>query len=138
MQFGCPTGGGGMSIMAGAPKERQEAAFQFIRFAAKAENAAQWSLDTGYLPATKAALDTPQMRQRFTERPQFKVAVDQLPKTQAQDPVRLMVPNANKAIYGGLQKIWADNRPAQEVFTAVAAELRKSTESVRAQVEKYS
>jgi sn-glycerol 3-phosphate transport system substrate-binding protein len=137
-QFGCPTGGGGLSIMGGAPKERQEAAFQFIKFAAKPENAAQWSIDTGYLPATKAALETPQMQQRFTERPAFKVAVDQLPRTQAQDAVRLMVPNANRSIYGGLQKIYADNRPAQEVFKAVAEELRKSTESVRGQVEKYT
>lgn len=137
VQFGCPTGGGGMSMLAGIPKERQKAAFEFVRFAAKPENAAQWSIDTGYLPATKAAQATPQMQQRFTERPAFKVAVEQLPKTQAQDVVRLMVPNANKTIYAGLQKIYADNQPAQQVFSRVAEDLRKSTESVRAAVEKH-
>lgn len=136
-KFGCPTGGGGLSLLAGVPKDRKDAAFEFVKFAAQAENAAQWSIDTGYLPATKAALDTPQMKQRFTERPAFKVAVDQLPKTQAQDIVRLMVPNANKVIYGGLQKIYADNRPAQEVFTEVAAELRKSTDGVRDVISKH-
>lgn len=137
-QFGCPTGGGGLSIMAGIPKERKEAAFEFIKFAAQPENAAQWSLDTGYLPATKAAQQTPAMQARFAERPSFKIAVEQLPKTQAQDVVRLMVPNANRVIYGGLQKIYADNRPAQEVFTEVANELRKSTESVREAIEKHT
>ncbi|MGC5020316.1 ABC transporter substrate-binding protein [Micromonospora sp. DT47] len=137
VQFGCPTGGGGLSILAGIPEDRQKAAFEFVKFAAKPENAAQWSIDTGYLPATKAAQATPQMQQRFAERPAFKVAVEQLPKTQAQDVVRLMVPNANKAIYGGLQKIYADNQSAQQVFAAVAAELRKSTDSVREAVEKH-
>jgi sn-glycerol 3-phosphate transport system substrate-binding protein len=136
-QFGCPTGGGGLSILAGVPKERKEAAFEFIKWAAQAENAAQWSIDTGYMPSTKAAQQIPAMQARFAERPAFKIAVDQLPKTQAQDVVRLMVPNANRVIYEGLQKIYADNRPAQEVFTQVANELRKSTESVKASIEKH-
>ncbi|MFC6016142.1 ABC transporter substrate-binding protein [Plantactinospora solaniradicis] len=136
--FGCPTGGGGLAMLAGPPKERKEAAFEFIRFAARPENVAQWSVDTGYLPSTKAAQQTPELQKLFTERPGYKVAVDQLPKTQAQDQVRLLVPNANKAIYGGLQKIYADNQPAQQVFSAVAEELRKNAESVKDAVAKYS
>jgi sn-glycerol 3-phosphate transport system substrate-binding protein len=136
--FGCPTGGGGLAVLAGAAKERKQAAFEFIRFAAKPENSAQWSIDTGYLPAVKAAQQTPEMQKLFTERPGYKVAVDQLPRTQAQDPVRLLVPNANKSIYGGLQKIWADNQPAQQVFASVAEELRKSSESVKDAVAKHS
>jgi sn-glycerol 3-phosphate transport system substrate-binding protein len=136
--FGCPTGGGGLAVLAGPPKERKQAAFEFIRFAAKPENATQWSIDTGYLPSTKAALQTPEMQKLFTQRPGYKVAVDQLPKTHAQDQVRLLVPNANKSIYGGLQKIYADNQPAQQIFTSVAEELRKSSESVRDAVSKHS
>ena len=135
--FGCPTGGGGIAIMAGAAKERKQAAFEFIKWAAKPENATQWSLDTGYMPSTKAAQQTPEMQKRFTEQPGYKMAVDQLPRTHAQDPIRLLVPNANKTIYGGLQKIYADNRPAQEVFGAVAEELRQNLESVRDAIEKH-
>ncbi|MGW7480277.1 ABC transporter substrate-binding protein [Nonomuraea muscovyensis] len=134
--FGCPTGGGGISIMAGAAKERKQAAFQFLSFLARPENATRWSVETGYLPSTKAALETAEMKKLFADKPNFKMAVDQLPKTKAQDQVRLLVPNANRAIYGGLQKIYADNQPAAEVFAAVAAELKKGVDSVRATVEK--
>ncbi|GAA3508014.1 sn-glycerol 3-phosphate transport system substrate-binding protein [Streptosporangium album] len=134
--FGCPTGGGGISVMAGAPKERKQAAFEFLTFLAKPENAAQWTIDTGYLPATKAAAATPQMQKLFTDNPNFKKAVDQLPKTHEQDQVRLQVPNANRVLYGGLQKIYADNQPAAAVFKTVAEELRKSTESVRKTIER--
>jgi sn-glycerol 3-phosphate transport system substrate-binding protein len=136
--FGCPTGGGGLAVLAGPPKERKEAAFEFIRFAAKPENAARWSIDTGYMPATKAAQQTPEMQKLYADRPGYKVAVDQLPKTQAQDQVRLLVPNANKAIYSGLQKIWADNQPAQQVFSSVAGELRKGAESIADTVARHS
>ncbi|MEU9836536.1 ABC transporter substrate-binding protein [Streptosporangium sp. NPDC048047] len=135
--FGCPTGGGGLSIMAGASKERKQAAFEFLKFVARAENAARWTVETGYLPATKAAMETPEMLKLFDENPNFKKAVDQLPRTKAQDPVRLLVPNANRAIYGGLQKIYADNQPAEAVFKAVGAELRKGVESIRKTVEKH-
>lgn len=135
--FGCPTGGGGISVMAGAPKERKQAAFEFLTFLAKPENAAQWTIDTGYLPATKAAAETPQMQKLFADNPNFKKAVDQLPRTHKQDQVRVQVPNANRVIYGGLQKIYADNQPAEAVFKAVAAELRKSTESVRKTIERH-
>jgi len=135
--FGCPTGGGGISILAGAAPERKKAAFEFLKFAAKPENAAQWSIDTGYMPSTKAAQETPEMQKLFAENPNFKLAVEQLPKTQAQDHVRLLVPNANRAIYGGLQEIYADNKPASEVFKRVADELRKGVEGVRELVEKH-
>lgn len=135
--FGCPTGGGGISMLAGASKERKEGAFEFLKFAAKPENATQWSIDTGYLPSTKAAQETPEMQKLFTEKPNFKVAVDQLPKTSTQDLVRLLAPNANRAIYGGLQKIYADNQPAADVFKTVAEELRKSADSIRESVEKH-
>jgi sn-glycerol 3-phosphate transport system substrate-binding protein len=136
--FGCPTGGGGISIMAGASKERKQAAFEFVAFLARPEIAAQWSIDTGYLPSTKAALETPAMRRLFADNPNFKTAVDQLPKSKAQDPVRLLVPNASREISAGLQEIYADNRPAAEVFKTVAGELRKGADAIRETVERHT
>lgn len=62
------------------------------------------------------------------ENPNFSTAVKQLPLTRKGDQVRLMVPNANVQIYTGLQKIWAGNTPADEVFAEVAVRLRKSVD----------
>ncbi|WP_256481922.1 extracellular solute-binding protein [Micromonospora sp. RHAY321] len=66
-----------MAMLAGPPK-RKDAAFEFVRFAAKPENVAQWSVDTGYLPSTKAAQQTPELQKLFTERPGYTIAVEQL------------------------------------------------------------
>lgn len=136
--FGCPTGGGGISIMASAAEDRKKAAFEFLKFVAKPANVVQWCTDTGYLPSTTAAQETSEMKALFTQKPLYKVAVEQLAKTQAQDSVRLLVPNANRAIYTGLQKIWADNQPTQQVFSGVAEELKKGVEGVQKLVDSHS
>lgn len=135
LEPGLTTGGGGLAIMKGAAKERKEAAFEFIKFLAQPENSATWTVETGYMPATKAAVDQPALATLMQENPNFGVAVEQLPTTRVADDVRLFVPNANVQVYEGLQKIWADNQRPEDVFVTVAEELRRATEEVRADYE---
>ena len=134
-KFGCPTGGAGLGIIAAAPDNRKQAAVEFIKFLAKPENVAFWSRQTGYMPATKSAREAPEMQQFFAQNPNYKVAVDQLPKTQAQDTARLFIPNGDVTIGTGLERILINNEPAETVFKAVAEQLKRDAQEVKNQVK---
>jgi sn-glycerol 3-phosphate transport system substrate-binding protein len=133
-EFGCPTGGAGIGIMAAASDERKEAAFEFIRFAARPENVAFWSQETGYMPATESARESDEMQRYFRENPNFQVAVEQLPKTRAQDVARTLVPNGDQTIGTGLERLLVRNEDPQSVFADVARQLERDAEEVREQV----
>ena len=134
-KFGCPTGGAGLGVLAAAPDNRKQAAVEFIKFLAKPENVAYWSKQTGYMPATKSAREAPDMQQLFQQNPNFKVAVDQLPKTQPQDTARLFIPNGDQTIGTGLERILVNNEPAETVFKAVAEQLKRDAQEVKDQVK---
>ena len=132
-EFGCPTGGSGLAILAAAPDDRKQAAFEFIKFAARPENVAFWSTTTGYMPVTKSAQESSEMQSYFQENPNFKVAVDQLPKTQPQDTARTLIPNGDTTIGTGLERIFVSNEPAEAVFGEVAQQLETDAQDVKEQ-----
>lgn len=74
----CPTGGANISILAKVSQEKKDAAWEFVKFATSAEKAAQFSVDTGYVPTRKAAVETDAIKALWAKHPQFKVAYDQL------------------------------------------------------------
>jgi len=133
--FGCPTGGAGLSVMAGAAEEQKQAAVEFIKFLAKPENVAFWSKHSGYMPATDTAGEATEMQQYFTDNPNYKVAVEQLPKTQPQDTARLFIPNGDQTIGTGLERILVSNEPADKVFAEVAAQLERDAQDVKEQIK---
>ncbi len=134
-KFGCPTGGAGVAIMAGAPEDRKQAAVEFIKFLAKPENVTFWSKHSGYMPATESARESPEMQEYFKQNPNYKVAVEQLPKTQPQDTARLIIPNGDRTIGTGLERILVNNEPAEKAFAGVAAQLEKDAQEVKDQVK---
>lgn len=75
---GSPTGGGNFYIFKDATPEQQQAAFEFAKWMTTPENAAQWSIDTGYVAVTKDAWETPNMKAYLGRVPQAAVARDQL------------------------------------------------------------
>ncbi|WP_298013256.1 ABC transporter substrate-binding protein [uncultured Castellaniella sp.] len=75
---GSPTGGGNFYIFKDATPEQQQAAFEFAKWMTNPENAAQWSIDTGYVAVTKPAWETDAMKSYLSSVPQAAVARDQL------------------------------------------------------------
>ena len=73
------------------------------------------------------------MRSYFQENPSYKVAVDQLPRTQPQDTARTLIPNGDPTIGQGLERILVGNEPAQSVFQEVAGQLETDAQDVREQ-----
>ncbi len=77
-QLGAATGGGNFFIANGISEERQQAAWKFIRFMTETERAAQWSLDTGYVPTRQSCFDTDIIKKYYEDVPQAKVAYEQI------------------------------------------------------------
>jgi len=78
-QLGSPTGGGNFYLFKGTPKEKQEAAWKFIKFMTTPERAAEWSKETGYVAVKPAAYETQLMKDYIQEFKYVTVARDQLP-----------------------------------------------------------
>jgi sn-glycerol 3-phosphate transport system substrate-binding protein len=90
----CPTGGAGLGIPAGVPKEQQLAAATFLKFISEPENTALFSAATGYMPTRKSA----DMSAVLAKTPQIKTAMDQLAVTRKQDNTRVFLPGADQEI----------------------------------------
>jgi sn-glycerol 3-phosphate transport system substrate-binding protein len=120
--FGCCTGGSGLAIIAATPKEKQQAAMKFLAFATGTDTVF-WSQNTGYMPVRQAALQSQEMQTFYLSHPNFKITVDQLPKTRPQDSARELVPNGDQIIGKGLERITANSEPAETVFKDVADQL---------------
>src|SRR5699024_12280834 len=59
-------------------KEKQNAAWEFIKWMTAKEQTIFASKYTGYLPSRLSAVESEEMKELYKEMPQFKVAVDQL------------------------------------------------------------
>jgi sn-glycerol 3-phosphate transport system substrate-binding protein len=75
---GSPTGGGNFYLFGSATPEQRKAALTFVKWMTRPENAAQWSIDTGYVAVTPAAWETERMKKYVQEVPSAVVARDQL------------------------------------------------------------
>jgi len=75
---GSPTGGGNFYLFKSATPEQQQAAYTFVKWMTNPENAAAWSIDTGYVAVTPAAWETEKMKSYVKEVPTALVARDQL------------------------------------------------------------
>ncbi|MCC6628034.1 MAG: ABC transporter substrate-binding protein [Chloroflexi bacterium] len=124
-QFGCPTGGAGLGIMAAITPDRQAAAMDFVKFASSPDQQVIWSQSTGYMPVRKSSVNSPDMKAFFEKNPNAKVAVDQLAKTSPQDAARVFIRNGDQMIGKGLEKITLEKQDPKTAFTAAAEELMR-------------
>lgn len=81
-QQGGPTGGGNMVVFKGNTPEQQKASLQFIKWMTSAEQAARWSVQTGYVAARQDAWDSPVMKSYIEQYPDTTVALRQLEHAQ--------------------------------------------------------
>jgi sn-glycerol 3-phosphate transport system substrate-binding protein len=71
-------GGGSLIIPRGNSPERQQAAWQLIKYLTSPEVAGGWSRFTGYFAPNTHAYDLPEMKEFIAHNPDAKVAIDQL------------------------------------------------------------
>lgn len=135
-EFGCCTGGAGISILSSSPAENHAAAMKYIAFASNPENTTFWSQKSGYMPVRKSALGSAEMQAYFEEFPQFKTATEQLALTKPQDSARVWVPNGDQIIGKGLERITVQDEETAAVFAEVQATLETEAEPVLAALAK--
>ncbi|WP_319529740.1 ABC transporter substrate-binding protein [uncultured Cohaesibacter sp.] len=77
-RFGAPTGGGNFVLFKDASEEQKKAAVDFVKWMSAPEQAAKWSIATGYVAPSPAAWETEAMKEYVKDVPQALVARDQL------------------------------------------------------------
>ena len=77
-QNGAPTGGGNFYLLKGSSDEELQAAADFVKWVTAPEQAAKWSIATGYVAPRPDVWDTDTMKAYTADFPQALVARDQL------------------------------------------------------------
>lgn len=72
--YGVPTGGCNLVMTAGLDEEKQEAAWEFIKWMTATEQTVYASEYTGYLPSRLSAVESDVMQSLYQEFPQYEVA----------------------------------------------------------------
>ncbi|WP_234865240.1 ABC transporter substrate-binding protein [Sinomonas albida] len=116
----CPTGGAGLGISTGIPKEQQLAAAMFIQFATSPENAAMFSAATGYMPVRKSS----DMTTVLAKTPQIQTAIDQLAVTRVQDNARVFLPGADQEMGKTAAKILTQDADVKTEMTSLKKTLQ--------------
>ena len=118
---GAPTGGGNFYLFDGSSDEQLQAAVDFVRWATEPAQAAQWSIDTGYVAPRADTWDTDVMQAYAQEVPgalvarnQLEYAVPELSTYQGPQVTQIMNDNIAAAIIG-------EKTPAQAMADAQAA-----------------
>ncbi|MGO9559137.1 MAG: ABC transporter substrate-binding protein [Acidimicrobiales bacterium] len=94
---GVPYGGAGLYIVKHSVPEKQDAAWQFIKYLLTPPAMAAWSIGSGYIPITKSSVETAAIKNAWATTPQYKVAYEQVATSQA-----------NAATAGGVTGVFSE------------------------------
>jgi len=131
-QYAVEVGGGNFFVFKKIPKSHQDAAWRFIRWMTNPEQAARWSMASGYIAVRRSAYDVPAMKEFVAKHPEYLVAREQLRYGYG----KIMAPNFQRlreilkralddATGGRVSPDVALRRAQQEAQQALAAWLRR-------------
>jgi len=102
------TGGGQLVIMKGVPENRQKAAWEFVKWMTKPEQAARWSRITGYVAVNVKSFDVPEMAAYVADFPfavvareQLQYAVGEPPKTHSARQIAKLMSDTIEGVLAG-------------------------------------
>ncbi|SFV38448.1 sn-glycerol 3-phosphate transport system substrate-binding protein [Devosia crocina] len=118
-----PIGGAGIGIMATSQQDVQDAAYEFVSYAASPEANAIWFAATGYLPINKNSAELPVAADALASQPGIDVAINSLPHAhgRARTPVVTWMRTTE---YDMWQAMALGQRPVAETMTQFAADTR--------------
>lgn len=106
-ELGSPTGGGNFYLFKAASEEERAASLKLVRFMTSPEQAARWSIETGYMGVSPQAYETPELMEYVKTFPPAAVARDQLQHATAElsthqaGRVRKLLDDAIQAVLSG-------------------------------------
>ena len=108
-RFGSPTGGGNFYLFKDASDEERRAGLELVCFMTAPEQAAHWSIATGYMGVSPASYETDALKQYVLDFPPAAVARDQLEyataelSTHESGRVRKLLDDAIQSVLSGQQ-----------------------------------
>jgi sn-glycerol 3-phosphate transport system substrate-binding protein len=120
-----------------SPAERQDGAWQFIKFLLGAGPMAAWSLGSGYIPITTAAVDEPVLTAAWSKVPEYKVAYEQVlgtkPSTATAGAVAGALDQVETNLGNGLEAM-SNGTPAATALASVVSQSNAAIASYNSRV----
>ena len=109
--------------------EKEDAAFEFIKFMVSAESQVKWAQATGYFSVSTDAYELPEMVEYLEANPEFKTAIEQLRENNNKSGAVLGVfPEARAAIEENIEKVLNNEITAQNAVDNMAKTINSALE----------
>ncbi|MEL3970928.1 ABC transporter substrate-binding protein [Rossellomorea oryzaecorticis] len=120
---GVAIGGASLWMSKGISEEKQEAAWEFMKYLQTPESQAKWHIGTGYFAINPSAYDEDIVKQEWEKYPQFKVTVDQLqqttPSVATQGALISVFPESRQQVVTALENLYQGTDPQEALDQAV-------------------
>ena len=124
-----PGGGSGLTIIQSIPREKQEAGWEFTKFATNTPNTIYFSQQTGYMVVRTDAADDPTYKKFLADNPNAKVTFDQMQHVRTQDSI-VEVPQVTPTIEAHLWSILAEDKPVRQTLEELQRQMTTLAQSV--------
>ena len=118
-------GGAGMFMVAQSPPERQDAAWQFMKFLNEPAQQAAWAVATGYTPVRRSATQVPALVEAWAKVPGYRVAYEEIVASPTNSatagPVTGAFSQVGNAINDALTTLASGAKPDTALAQAAAA-----------------
>lgn len=115
-------GGASLWMSKGIDKDKQNAAWEFMKFLAKPESQAKWHVKTGYFAINPAAYEEDIVKENHEKLPQLKVTVEQLqstkPSTATQGALISVFPESRQQVVTALENLYQGMDPKKALDEA--------------------
>jgi sn-glycerol 3-phosphate transport system substrate-binding protein len=118
--YGVPTGGCNLVMASKIADDHKQAAWEFIKWMTDKDQTAYASSFTGYVATRKSALDTDTMKKTYEEKPQFKVALDQLNQYGHGRPMNPGYAEGQKLLTSLMESVWVNGGDVDKEAPATA------------------
>jgi ABC-type glycerol-3-phosphate transport system substrate-binding protein len=118
--------GTNIGIFAHSPKEKQEAAWEFIKFFTSTESQAFWAMRTAYVPVRRSSVDSAEFQKFLKTDPTPMAAIQQMDYATFEPRAQVWADMRDK-LGQTIQKILLKNGSSEENLRALQAQLEHAT-----------
>lgn len=129
-RLGSPTGGGNFYLFKDSSEEEKQAALELIKFMTAPEQAAEWSIATGYMGVSPAAYETEALEAYTAEFPPALVARDQLEHAVAEFST-FETARVRDGLNAAIQSALTGDKSAQEALAEAQAAAERQLRAYR-------
>ena len=123
---GVPIGGASLWITNSVSDEKQEAAWDFVKYAVSKESQALWASSTGYYSVNKEAYDLDLLKKDLEKTPQKLVAVNEIRDTQktaaTSGAIVGVFPELRKVMTDSMEKIYVGKEKIDKIIDKMVKE----------------